>query len=83
MKPLILTLSTLLISSPVHAITWEEFWEPFTNDTHHHHYYERHYRYEPRYCERPHYYEKYVPGDRWSPGYVKRWTIWKRVPCYD
>jgi len=40
MKKLLLALGgVLMISSPANAITWGEFWEPFTdNDTTHVHY---------------------------------------------
>ena len=48
MKKLLLSLGgILLISSPASAITWKEFWEPFTdNDTTHVHY--REHRYHTR-----------------------------------
>ena len=64
-------------SLPAQAITWGEFWAPFT--------YDRPY-YAPRYyepvCRRRVYREEYVPGDRWNPGYVRRWSEVVRVPCY-
>jgi len=77
MKKLLLLLPLTFLPLPAQAITWEEFWRPFTP--------ERVYIYErpTPMCDRPFYYEKYVPGDRWNPGYVKRWTVWRRVPCYS
>jgi hypothetical protein len=57
------------------AITWKEFWEPFTYE---HPVYER--RYIPM-CDRRVYHEEYVPGNYWRPGYVRRWTEIVRVPC--
>lgn len=66
-----------LIPIPAQAITWGEFWSPFT--------YERPY-YPPRYyepmCRKRIYREEYIPGNAWRPGYVRSWTDVIRVPCY-
>jgi hypothetical protein len=57
--------------TPIFAITWREFWEPFT--------YQR-----PQYvlmCSKRIYREEYISGNRWRPGYVRHWYEWTRVPC--
>jgi hypothetical protein len=83
MKRLLAALFVISLPSSAQAITWGEFWDPFTGDNHHHHY--RHeYHYSPRrYCDRKIYHEEYVPGNRWRPGYVRTWSEWVRVPCYE
>jgi hypothetical protein len=78
MKRLVLTLSTLLISTPVQAITWREFWEPFTHNDSHHHY---HYHHEM--CTERIVREQYVPGNRWRSGFVRTWTEWITIPCHE
>jgi hypothetical protein len=76
MKKLLLLLPLVFLPVPAKAITWGEFWAPFT--------YEREY-YAPRYyepmCNRRIWHEEYVPGDYYRPGYVRRWSEWVRVPC--
>jgi hypothetical protein len=79
MKPLLLTLTLLTISTPAQAITWREFWEPFGRDEHHHHHYRE---YSPM-CHERIVREEYVPGGRWRSGYVRRWVEWVYIPCYD
>lgn len=79
MKPLLLTLTLLTISTPAQAITWKEFWEPFGHDEHHHHHYRE---YSPM-CHERIVREEYVPGGRWRSGYVRRWVEWVYIPCYD
>ena len=67
------------IPIPAQAITWGEFWAPFTYDRPYYRpYYER--RYEPV-CTRRVFREEYIPGDYWNPGYVRRWSEVIRVPC--
>ena len=67
------------LSLPAQAITWEEFWRPFS--------YNSPYVYGRRYvpyvplCNRRVYYEEYVPGNYWRSGYVRRWSELIRVPC--
>lgn len=64
----------LLTPSPALAITWKEFWEPFT-------YRSQQYVLQ---CSKRIYQEEYIPGNRWRSGYVRRWYEWIRVPCdYD
>ena len=74
----LLLLPLTLLSAPAHAITWEEFWEPFQND--------RVYVYErptpPPMCKRRVYREEYIPGNYWNPGYVKRYNQIVKVPCW-
>jgi hypothetical protein len=73
MKTLLL-LSLTFLPLPVSAITWGEFWAPFTYDRVPRRYYEP-------ICRRRVYREEYVPGDRWNPGYVRSWSEWISVPC--
>jgi len=70
------------IAVPSHAITWEEFWKPFRSDNYY--YYPRTYypRQQYQICKKEIYREEYIPGDRWNPGYVRRWTEVKEIPCY-
>lgn len=71
-------LSFLLVflATPSQAITWEEFWGPFRYKS----------RYYPRttysVCTREIHREEYVPGNRWSSGYVRRWTEVVEIPCW-
>lgn len=64
----------LFASTPSHAITWKEFWEPFRDNS----YPIR--RYETI-CRREIYREQYIPGDRWNPGYVRRWIEVREEIC--
>lgn len=69
----LLFLSFLPVSAE--AITWNEFWEPFTHERP---------RYERTYvatCNRRVYREQYVPGNYWRSGYVRRWSEVVTVPC--
>jgi hypothetical protein len=70
----------LIVSTPSYAITWKEFWEPFNNG-----YYPNSYRYRQtrifEVCKKEIYREQYVPGDIYSPGYVKKWREIIEVPC--
>ncbi len=62
---------------PAQAITWDQFWAPFTYDRP---YYYRTYDYIPM-CRERIVHEEYVPATRWRSGYVRRWTEVVRVPC--
>lgn len=88
-KTSLAALAALTLATPAQAITWEEFWEPFDNDTqvHIYHNHPRPRRIRPRMCE------KWVVRDQWVPGYYDRRDRWvrghwvtkeklKRVPCY-
>lgn len=66
------------LSTPSKAITWKEFWEPFNNGPY---YYSPSSIYIPSICSEEIYREEYVPGNQWSPGYVRRWKEIRRVPC--
>jgi len=68
-------LAVIFLSTPSQAITWKEFWEPFTYEN-------RGYRYRNVECFESVYREEYVPGNRWSRGYVRSWTERVRIPCY-
>jgi|ETNvirenome_6_85_1030632.scaffolds.fasta_scaffold13245_7 hypothetical protein len=82
MKVFISLLSLLAIATPAQAITWEEFWDPFTSDrvyvtpSYRPRYYE-----ENEYCTRYTYREEYIPGNIHRPGYVRRYRDNYRVPC--
>jgi hypothetical protein len=76
-KKLFFLLPLVFIPSSVQAITWDQFWRPFTYDRP---YYVR--PYVPM-CDRRVYREEYISGDYWNPGYVRRWSEIIRVPCYD
>jgi len=78
MKKFLLLLPLTFLPLPVKAITWGEFWAPFTYDRG---YYAPPVQYYEPMCRRRIYHEEYVPGDRWNPGYVRRWTEWVVVPC--
>lgn len=75
MKKLSFLLSLTLIPTSAQAITWGEFWAPFT--------YDRGYptRYYEPMCRRRVYHEEYIHGDRWNSGYVRTWYEWIVVPC--
>ena len=92
LKAKLLASSVVLVgfASPAQAVTWGEFWEPFTGHghTHHHHYH----RPEPRRCKRtvtirewvPGYYDgsyTYEEGPHWIPGRYRRRTRTRWVPC--
>jgi hypothetical protein len=68
--------SLVLLTSPASAITWKEFWEPF-NDRGYYSYPVRRYSL----CRREVYREQYIPGDRWNPGYVRRWIEVREELC--
>lgn len=84
MKHFIFLSFLFLLSSPSQAITWNEFWEPFTSDRYHHHHHRRYY-YRPRIrdevCTKEIYKETYIPGDMYSPGYVRKYRKKIEVPC--
>jgi hypothetical protein len=76
MKKLFLLLTFTTLSVPAHAITWNQFWKPFTH--------ERPYYvsdYAPL-CTRRVYHKQYIPGNYWTPGYTRTWYETIRVPCY-
>ena len=35
MKKVLAAVAALTLATPAQALTWEEFWEPFTDDHHH------------------------------------------------
>jgi len=70
------------LAAPASAITWGEFWGPFSSHHHHHDY---HYHEEPM-CRRRLYNEEYVPGyytrsGHRVGGYIRRWYEWVSVLC--
>lgn len=70
----------LFLSSPAYALTWKEFWEPFNSNYQYRYYFPNPTRsYEV--CKKEIYREKYIPGDMFSPGYVKTWRETIIVPC--
>ena len=78
MKFFITLLSLLVISTPAQAITWGEFWEPFTGERSG---YRPRYGGESEYCTKYTYREEYIPGDIDRPGYVRRYRRSYRVRC--
>lgn len=73
---LLLILFLPFITLPAQAITWKEFWEPFTYERP----YYRTWGYVPM-CRKRIFHEEYVPPNPWRSGYVNRWTETVRVPC--
>ena len=78
MKKLLLLIPLTFFPVPAHALTWGQFWAPFTYDRPY--YYAPPRYYEPM-CNRRIWHEEYVPGDYYRPGYVRRWFEWVHVPC--
>ena len=74
----LLPLLLLLVPLPADAITWNQFWRPFNNGNY---YYHRPYYYQQRLCNRTIHREEYIPGTYYQPGYIRRWTEVKTVPC--
>tara|TARA_Y100001970_G_C14259119_1_gene878131 strand:+ start:9934 stop:10170 length:237 start_codon:yes stop_codon:yes gene_type:complete len=63
-----LTISFILIfSNPANALTWDEFWRPFVEESQN---YSR-IRNRTETCYKIVRYEEYVPGNEWSKGYVR------------
>lgn len=88
MKKLLLLLPLVFIPIPAQAITWDQFWRPFT--------YNRPYYYNPYPYNRPYYYpapygapymipmcDRLVYREEWVNGYLRRWSERVRVPCGD
>jgi hypothetical protein len=82
MKKLLLLLPLTFLPLPAQAITWGEFWAPFTPGRVYVREYPVYRRYIPM-CDRPIIREEYVPGNYWRSGYVRHWTEWVRVACDD
>lgn len=78
MKKVLAAIAALTLATPAQALTWEEFWEPFTDDHHHHHVHYRGHRHRPKRCwgYRTFYYEPDYYG---HPGYYKEKLV--RVRC--
>jgi len=86
MKRSLLLLGALFLPLPAHAITWKEFWEPFTEPVYVYPEPPRVYRRPVDYCRVRVVREEYVPGyyiNRWNyrDGYVRRWYETEFVPC--
>lgn len=80
----LLILGIILSATPSKAITWNEFWEPFVHDKKEHkHHKNHHHTYKQKYveCFKTVYREEYVPGNRWSSGYVRTWEDKIPIPC--
>lgn len=82
LKAKLLAASVVLVgfASPAQALTWKEFWDPFTEDHHHHHHHYSRPRPE-RVCYRQEYREEYIPGNSHTPGYVRVYRDKVRIPC--
>lgn len=73
MTKILTFLALIFISTPSQAITWEEFWEPFS--------YEYGSKIKTVECYKTIYYERYIPGNGYSRGYVRSWIEKVRIPC--
>lgn len=60
------------------AITWDQFWRPFNNGYG--------YGYYPLIrsgtCRKEIFHEEFFPGNSTTPGYTRRWSEVRQVPCY-
>lgn len=79
MKKLLLLLPLVLCPVPARALTWHQFWEPFTYKPYY--YYNPPPVYYPPVCTRRIDHAEYVPGNLWNPGYYRTWSEWIKVPC--
>ena len=82
MKKLLLLVPLVFLPVQAKALTWREFWEPFTNNGPVYYYSPPVYYERPApTCDRKIEHVEYVPGDYWHSGYTRRWFEWVRVPC--
>jgi hypothetical protein len=87
LKAKLLAASVVLVgaASPAQAVTWGEFWEPFTGDRHHHRV-ERHYYHPapppPRMCRRKQVVDTWVEPTPFYPGYWSQRIRWTWEPCH-
>lgn len=83
MKKLLLLLPLTFFSVPAQAITWDQFWRPFTYNRPYYPYYSQPYYSTPYIpmCDRPVYREEWIPPTAWSPGYMRWRTDIIKVPC--
>ena len=76
---LIVVLVMMLNVPSANALTWREFWEPFTEHSH---------TYHPRIrnkvvtCYKHIRYEEYIAGNSHSSGYVRHHHEKYKIPCY-
>lgn len=80
MQKVFLFLSLTFASLPAQAITWDQFWKPFSNRPYYYQPYYPRYYYTPI-CNKTVYHEEYIPGDYYYPGYTRRWKETIKVPC--
>jgi len=78
MKRIVVALAALSFATPTQALTWKEFWEPFTSE--HYRSYDRGYYYnEHDGCYRVDYdYHYEIPGYYNGRRWVPRTTKWER-----
>lgn len=76
MKKLLLFIPLTFFPLPAFAITWGEFWTPFTYNQS-----PPPVEYYVPMCRRKVYHEEYVPGNGWTRGYVRSWYEFIHVPC--
>jgi hypothetical protein len=77
-------LFAIVIASPSHAITWNEFWRPFRNGGYYVNTYPGYYGNYPRYyrnCKRELLREEVITGDGRSEPYVKTFKEVQYYPC--
>ena len=77
MKYCSLLLFVLSFATPLNALTWAEFWEPFVEGSHYH----SRIRNRTQTCYKIVRWEEYIPGDSVSPGYVKSFNEKVSIPC--
>ena len=77
----------MFLATPAQAITWGEFWEPFTDDHHverevHHYHHSAPPRRRCRYKVKR---ERYIPGDYYHEGYTTYETeiVWRACGSYN
>jgi len=76
-------LAALALPTSAEALTWKEFWEPFVEEQHTHHYHHR--PRKPRSCQVLVHRKIWVPGywtgSYYREGWWERRTRTKWVPC--
>ncbi len=77
MKYCSLLLFVLSFATPLNALTWAEFWEPFVEGSHYH----SRIRNRTQTCYKIVRWEEYIPGDEWHRGYVRSRSEKHTIHC--
>ena len=77
MKYCSITLFLLSFATPLNALTWAEFWEPFVEGSHYH----SRIRNRTQTCYKIVRWEEYIPGDEWHRGYVRSRSEKHTIHC--